>query len=172
MRRGPTIELKGGVERWRGDARRSVSTSRSSNRTCGSPASGSRRRFMLSHAAGGRGPISAQAGQTSAPASDSSSNARPDERSCVWQSTTCGTDNGRGAFSSDFHTTFTGYYSFNWSCQFNFTWNGNAWVNNGSQAVIGAETNTQNGSSSGTTVGPIWNVSIENETGTQLVFEE
>ena len=41
----------GGVERWRGGESRSVSTSRSSNRTCGSPASGSRRRFTLSHAA-------------------------------------------------------------------------------------------------------------------------
>ena len=40
---------RGRVETWRGGANRSVSTSRSSNQTCGSPASGSRRKTSCLH---------------------------------------------------------------------------------------------------------------------------
>ncbi len=64
------------------------------NRTCGSPASGSRRRFTRSHAAGGRDPIVVEAARRFAPATDSSTSTARTCGSCVWHPTTCGTDTG------------------------------------------------------------------------------
>jgi len=73
----------------------SVSRPRSSNRTCGFPASGSRRRFTRSRAASGRRPSAVEVTQRSAPTTDSSTSTAPVFGCCAWDPTTGGTDTGR-----------------------------------------------------------------------------